>query len=140
MKKTMKTDEVIDLIKQGISVEDIVLSDIEEKRLSFRDALLLVEHGFLVSEKNMLYRDSDIAHDPEFDEVEWEGNYTSLKDLLSLKGITKDENEEIITIELSVKDEAVKDWLNKNTDKLKDIVNKLVIDLYHTDQILHSKR
>ena len=62
-----------------------------------------------------------------------------MKDLLSSKGISEDSKEEIITIELSIKDEAVKDWLVKNTGKLKVIVNKLVIDLYHTDRILHSK-
>lgn len=135
MSKTMKTDEVIDLIKQGSSVEDIVLLDIKEKRLNFRDALLLVENGFLVSKENMLYKDSDVAYDAEFDEVEWKGNYMSLKKLLSSKDIT----EEVITIELSIKDKAVKEWLSQNTSKLEDIVNKLVIDLYHTDQILHSK-
>lgn len=139
MKKTMKTAEVLDLIRQGVSVEDIVLSDLEEKRLSFRDALLLVENGYLVSEKNMLYRDSDVIYDPDFEEVEWEGKYSNLKDMLSSKGIAKGKKEEVITIELSIEDEAVKEWLNNNTAKLKDLVNKLVTDLYHTDQILHSK-
>ncbi|MCB0676973.1 MAG: hypothetical protein KDC30_09815 [Saprospiraceae bacterium] len=139
MKKTMKTAEVLDLIRQGVSVEDIVLSDLEEKRLSFRDALLLVENGYLVSEKNMLYRDSDVVYDPDFEEVEWEGKYSNLKDMLSSKGIAKGKKEEVITIELSIEDEAVREWLNNNTAKLKDLVNKLVTDLYHTDQILHSK-
>lgn len=87
----MKTDEVIDLIKQGSLVDDIVLSDIKEKRLKFRDALLLVENGFLVSKENVLYQDSDVADDPEFDETEWEGKYSNLKNLLSSKGITNDE-------------------------------------------------
>jgi hypothetical protein len=139
MNKKMKTDDVLDLIKKGGTVEDIVLSDIGEKRLSFRDALLLVENGFLVSKENLLYNDSDIEYDADFDEVKWEGRYTSLKDLLSSKGIAQDEQEEVITIELSIKDQAVRDWLNENTGKLKDIVHKLVVDLYHTDQILHSK-
>ena len=62
MKKTMKTDEAIALIKQDVSVEDIVSSDLEEKRLSFRDALLLVENGFLVSKENILFKDEDIAN------------------------------------------------------------------------------
>ena len=139
MSKTMKTAEVIDLIKQGSSVEDIVLLDIKEKRLNFRDALLLVENGFLVSKENMLYKDSDVSYDAEFDEIEWEGNYTSLKKLLLSKDVTEDRKEEVITIELSIEDKAVKEWLSQNTGKLKDIVNKLVVDLYHTDQILHSK-
>ncbi len=66
------------------------MSDLEEKRLSFRDALLLVENGFLVSKENILYKDEDIAHDADFDEVEWEGNYAGLKGLLSSKGIAED--------------------------------------------------
>lgn len=139
MSKTMKTDEVINLIKQGLPVDDIVLLDIEEKRLNFRDSLLLIESGFLLTEKNLLYQDTDVVYDAEFDEVNWEGNYTSLQDLLLSKGVTENENDEIVTIELAIKDQAVKDWVVKNTGKMKDIVNKLVIDLYHTDQILHSK-
>jgi hypothetical protein len=86
-----------------------------------------------------LYKDSDISYDADFDEVEWEGKYTGLKDLLASKGIAKDEQGEVITIELSIQDQAVRDWLNKNTGKLKDIVQKLVVDLYHTDRILHSE-
>lgn len=139
MGKKMKTDEVIDLIKQGLSVEDIVLSDIEEKRLSFRDALLLVDNGFSVSEKNLLYQDTEVAYDPEFDDLERAGDYKSLKKLLTSKGILEGANEETITIELAIKDEAIKNWLNENTNKMKDVIHKLVIDLYHTDQILHSK-
>lgn len=140
MMKTMKTDEVIDLIKQGIEVENIVLSDIKEKRLSFREALLLVENGFLVSEENMLYQDSAIANDPEFDNVNWKGSYTGLQNLLTSKGILeKGTTYEVITIELLIEDQEVKDWLNKNTAKLKDVMNKLVVDLYHTDKILHSE-
>ena len=138
MSKTMKTEEVIDLIKQGSSVEDIVLLDIKEKRLNFRDALLLVENGFLVSKENMLYKDSDVTYDAEFDEVEWEGNYTSLKKiLLSKDDVTEDSKEEVITIELSIEDKAVKEWLSQNTGKLKDIVNKPVS---YTHLTLPTKR
>ena len=41
-----------------------------------------------------------------------------------------------ITIELSVEDEAIKDWLADNSDSLKEVVNKLIVDLYHTEKLL----
>lgn len=134
----MKTDEVINLIKQGSSIDDIVISDIEEKKLSFRDAILLVENGFLVSQGNIHYSDADIEYDAEFDGVKWQGNYGDLSDLLKSEEMLVNDID-TITIELTVEDKAVKEWLEQNTPKLKDIVNKLVVDLYHTDQILHSK-
>jgi hypothetical protein len=31
----------------------------------------------------------------------------------------------------------LKNWLGENTGKLKDIINKLVVDLYKTEQLLH---
>jgi len=134
----MRTDEVIDLIKQGSSIDDIVISDIEEKKLNFRDAILLVEHGFLIPKGNIVYSDSDIEYDPEFDEVNWQENYGDLSDLLKSEDLLEKDTD-TITIELTVEDKAVKEWLEQNTSKLKEIVNKLVVDLYHTDQRLHSK-
>ena len=118
---------------------DTVFADSRRSTALIRDSNSLVENGFLVSKENMLYKDSDVAYDAEFDEVEWEGNYTSLKKLLSSKETTEDRKEDVITIELSIEDKAVKEWLSQNASKLRDVVNKLVIDLYHTDQILHSK-
>ncbi len=142
MAKMMRTDEVIALIKRGASVKEIVVSDLEEKRLNFRDAILLADHGFVVPSGNINYSDSEIEYDADFDEVEWQENYQNLNDYLVSEGVAKSNKEdanESITIELSVKDKDVHDWLQKNTSKLQKLVHKLVIDLYHTDQMLHSK-
>ena len=140
MSKVMKTDEVISLINRGESVADIVLSDIRQKRVRFREAILLVENGYLIPEENILYDDSDIAYDSEFDEVEWEKNYTNLHSMLSSHGVIDAKSkEDKITIELSIEDKDIKDWLGQNTTKLKDIVKKLIVDLYHTEKMLHSK-
>ena len=137
--KIMKTDEVFDLINRGESVDNIVLSDLNSKRLSIREALQLVENGFSVSQENIRYDDAEVAYDADFDEVEWEGNYKSLRGLLVSRQVVEEEQpkEEIITIELSVKDKGLKNWLGENTGKLKDIINKLVVDLYKTEQLLH---
>ena len=135
----MKTDEVLDLIKRGRSVEDIVLSDLAEKRLKFKEAMLLVEHGFIVSPENILYRDSDIAYDPDFDEVEWESDYGNLREFLESKNLTNPADSDTITIELSIKDQGMREWLDKHESKLKEVVKKMVVDLYNTEQLLHSK-
>ena len=128
------------LINRGESVADIVLSDIRQKRVRFREAILLVENGYLIPEENILYDDSDIAYDSEFDEVEWEKNYTNLHSMLSSHGVIDAKSkEDKITIELSIEDKDIKDWLGQNTTKLKDIVKKLIVDLYHTEKMLHSK-
>jgi hypothetical protein len=140
MSKALKTEEVINLIKKGKSVDDIVLSDIRQKRVQFREAMLLADNGYVIPEENILYDDSDIMYDPDFDEVEWEGNYNNLQSMLLSQGVFKAENAaDKITIELLIEDEELKDWLVENTTKLKDLVRKLVVDLYHTEKILHSK-
>lgn len=144
MVKTMKTDEAIVLLKQGGIAEDIVLSDIDKKKLGFRDALLLVENGFLVPRGNIVYQDSDVEYDADFDEVIWNNKYSKLGDLLSSKEIINKEDKkninEIIEVEISVEDKAIQEWMLQNTSKLKRIVNKLIVDLYHTDKILHQNK
>lgn len=143
MPKRMKTNDVLALLKQGKLAENIVIADLEETQLGFRDALLLTENGFIIPTGNIIYKDTEIEYDPDFDEVEWNGDYQSLTKMLHSKGITTElsekEKEDTFTIEISIADEKIVQWLDQNTPKLKELMNKLVIDLYHTDQILHSK-
>ncbi len=87
MTMMMKTNDVIEQIKKGQSVENITITDLKETRLSFRDAVLLIEHGFLVPSENIIYRDADIAYDADFDEVEWKGKYQNLQEYLMKEGV-----------------------------------------------------
>lgn len=140
MSKILETKEVIDLIRKGESVDGIVLSDIKEKRVRFQEAMLLVENGYSIPAENILYDDSDVAYDADFDEVAWEGNYTNLQGMLLSEGVLEAKDSvDPITIELFIEDKEIKDWLLENTTKLKAVVQKLVVDLYHTGKILHSK-
>ncbi len=43
-----------------------------------------------------------------------------------------------IKVEIVIEDEKVRNWLQKNTSKIQTLINKLIVDLYYTDQILHS--
>jgi hypothetical protein len=140
MAQRMKTNEVVALIKQGASVAEVVLSDIETQQLSFRDALLLAENGFVVPNGNIIYDDAEIEYDADFDDVKWNSAAMDLQDFLASKGLLRQEvPDKAIMVEIAVEDRAVREWLQQNTAKLKRIVEKLVVDLYHTDQILHSK-
>lgn len=85
MTKPIKTIEALDLLHQGQSVTDVVLVDLEIQKLGFRDALLLTEHGFVVPEENIIYLDSDIQYDPEFDDIVWSGEYGQLSNFLTAK-------------------------------------------------------
>lgn len=80
--KIMKIDEVLDFINCGELVDNIVLFDLNSKRLSFREVLQLVENGFFVLQENIRYDDVEVVYDVDFDEVKWEGNYKSLREFL----------------------------------------------------------
>lgn len=90
----MTTTEALDLIHQGQSVEDVVLLDLETQKLGFRDALLLTENGFVVPAENIVYQDSDIQDDPDFDDITWSGEYGKLSDLLTANGLVPESTRE----------------------------------------------
>ncbi len=112
----------------------------EVQRLGFRDALLLAEQGFVVPTGNIIYDDADIAPDEDFDATAWQGQPTGLQDFLTAKGIvTAAARNAAITVEIAVEDPAVQRWLHDNHTQLNRIMEKLVVDLYHTDRMLHAK-
>lgn len=85
MAKPIKTTDALDLLHQGQRVEDVVLLDLETQKLGFRDALLLTENGFVVPAGNIVYQDSDIQYDPDFDDITWKGEYGKLSDFLAIE-------------------------------------------------------
>ena len=139
MAKPMKTTEALDLLHQGQRVEDVVLLDLETQKLGFRDALLLTENGFVVPAGNIVYQDSDIQYDPDFDDTAWKGEYSKLSDFLASKGLAPEATQEPLNIEITIQDKAVQEWLKQNSAKLERVVNKLVLDLYHTERMLHTE-
>ncbi|HKK73905.1 MAG TPA: hypothetical protein VJ953_02435 [Saprospiraceae bacterium] len=139
----MKTKEVIELIQAGGTVKDVVLSDLESQILGFRDALLLAENGYAVPIGNIKYDDTEVAYDSVHDETEWTEKYQNLQSFLHTKGLAaesaKDYHPEKIAVEITSDSLEMKDWLQKNTEKLEHLVNKLVRDLYSTEQLLKTK-
>lgn len=143
MTKQMKTIELIELIRRGGSIEGIVLSDLETQTLGFREAVLLAENGFVVPSGNIVYNDSEIAYDPAQDETEWEGDYQNLQTFLAEKDLSAESSSDYqpdnISVRITSDSSEMKNWLNKNAEKLQLVVNKLVRDLYKTEQLLNSE-
>lgn len=134
----MKTTEALDLLHQGHNLADVVLLDLETQKLGFRDALLLTENGFVVPAGNIVYQDSAIQYDPDFDDTAWKGEYGKLSDFLASKGLATEPIQESVNIAITSQDKAVQEWLQQNLEKLERVVNKLVLDLYYTEQMLHT--
>ena len=137
----ISTRAAIEAIKAGQSIQDKTLSDLGSVRVDVMDALLLAEHGFLVPEGNIVYDDSKIAYDPDFDEGEW-GAPVSVRqrsDAPDNPGKREDRSgsakTEQLVVELSL-DQELKNWLEANDIQLAAILEKLLTDLYQTEKLL----
>jgi hypothetical protein len=69
MKITLK--QALSLLKSGNQLGNRVISDLATSKVKAMDAILLAEHGIAVPDSNIVYDDSDIQYDPDFDEMEW---------------------------------------------------------------------
>lgn len=69
MKITLK--QAISLLKSGNQLGNRVISDLATSKVKAMDALLLAEHGIAAPDSKIVYDDSDIQYDPDFDEMEW---------------------------------------------------------------------
>jgi hypothetical protein len=137
MTKKLTTKQALEQLRDGKSLQQCVLTDVDSQRLPVQDALLLVEHGFVVSEGNIVYDDADIAYDPDFDDGEWNALSENLQEFLVKKGVNlSQEQSQRITVELEMEDGDVRYWLHQNTSKLKPLLEKLLTDLYYTDKML----
>jgi hypothetical protein len=64
-------EQAISLLKSGGQLGNLVISDLATSSVKAMDALLLAENGIAVPDGNIVYDDSDIQYDPDFDEMEW---------------------------------------------------------------------
>lgn len=122
----MTIQQVIEKLKSGEPFTGEI-SNLNTQTVKAKDALLLAQHGYQVPEENIVYDDSDIAYDPEFDEVNW-GEPQRFYPY-----------EETFEITLSVREEAMKAWVEENKDKLNILLQKLLEDTYQTEQLLHGR-
>lgn len=143
MSNSISIKAAIKALKSGKSLKNKTLSDLDTSVVDVMDALLLAEHGILVPEANIVYDDSKIAYDPDFDDAEW-GKPVSVKEVsIQAKDAATDLEKpkspkaEKLVIELSINAE-VKDWIESNDVQVDIIIGKLLTDLYNTEKLLKS--
>lgn len=74
-----------------------------------------------------------------FNAVKRKNEYGKLSDFLASKGLVPESAQESVNIAITTQDKAVQKWLQQNSEKLERVVNKLELDLYHTEQMLRTK-
>jgi hypothetical protein len=125
----------IDLLKAGSSLENKIIADLDSAKISAIDALLLAEHGIVLPDANVVYDDTAVVADPDFEGVKWGKAlpFGGLKRQLEEEALT-----ESVTIRLQVKNDDMKVWMQANRLKLDQVVTKLLEDLYQTERLLHD--
>lgn len=139
MSKSITTNAAIARLRSGESITNYTLSDLGTSKVNAMDALLLADHGFIVPDGNIVYDDSKVAYDPDFDEGEWseplslkefeKGRVSSEPEISSEKDVKK------MKIELSLSKE-IKNWIDSNNIEVDLVVNKLLKDFYQTEKLL----
>lgn len=120
----------------------MVIEDLGDTQVRAADALSLAEHGIVLPEQNIYYNDDDIAYDPDFDEVEWSKEPLKMtceeKIQLAEKMEKYGANEEEISVKIRIKDHEVRQWLNEHSDKMGQILENFIVDIYKANQIIKS--
>lgn len=128
--------------KNNESLEGLVIEDLGDTQVRAADALSLAEHGIVLPEQNIYYNDDDIAYDPDFDEVEWSKEPLKMtceeKIQLAEKMEKYGANEEEISVKIRIKDHEVRQWLNEHSDKMGQILENFIVDIYKANQIIKS--
>ena len=125
----VSVEQAISILKAGGDLSKTIISDLGASKVKAMDALLLAENGFIVPDGNIVYEDSDIEYDPDFDEVDWGRPVPFAQKKKELEELPAVEE---LLIRLQVKNEEMKGWLNKNREHLDQIISKLLED--HIEQ------
>ena len=67
----LKIEQAIETARKNKSLEGVIIEDLKGTQVRAVDALILAEHGIVIPEQNIYYKDDDIAYDPDFDDVKW---------------------------------------------------------------------
>lgn len=133
-------EQAIIMAKKNKSLEGVVIEDLKETQVRAVDALLLAEHGIVVPEQHIYYKDEDIAYDPDFDEVKWNQEPLQMtweeKMQLAEEIENKHQQEAEISVKVNIADQEVRQWVNENYDKMGQILGNFIVDIYKANQII----
>jgi len=131
--KKISVEKAIDILRSGGDLGANTISDLETSKVKAMDALILAENGFVVPNGNIVYQDSDIQYDPEFDDVDW-GEPVPFHSIKNRTEESRAVEELVVTVQ--IKNEGIRAWVHANRNKIDLIVGKLLEDLYRTEKLL----
>lgn len=133
-------EQVIAMARKNDSLQGVIIKDLQETQVRAVDALLLAENGIVLPEQNIYYNDADIAYDAEFDAVEWSTEPLRMtweeKMQLSAEMDKNNKQEAEVSVKLHIADKEVRQWVNKNQDKMGRILENFITDIYKANQII----
>ena len=128
------------MARNNESLKGYVIEDLNDTQVRPVDALLLAEHGILIPEQNIYYDDADIAFDPDFDDVEWSKKPLKLtweeKIQLAEQMEKNKPVEEEVSVKIRIEDREIRQWINRNHDKMGQILSNFIVDIYKANKII----
>jgi len=136
----IKVEQAVKLARNNESLKGYVIEDLNDTQVRPVDALLLAEHGILIPEQNIYYDDADIAFDPDFDDVEWSKKPLKLtweeKIQLAEQMEKNKPVEEEVSVKIRIEDREIRQWINRNHDKMGQILSNFIVDIYKANKII----
>jgi hypothetical protein len=133
-------EQAIKMAKNKESLKGLVIEDLNDKQVHPADALILAEHGILIPAQNIYYSDEDVEYDPTFDEVNWSKDPVKLtwdeKFQLADKMAQNKQPDMEISVKLRIEDREIRLWVDKNYDKMGQILSNFIVDIYQANKII----
>lgn len=142
VRKKMKVEQALELIKDGKSIKGFVLEDLDTVQVSVRDALSFARAGVVIPEENVFYDDDDIAYDEEFDETIWSDENLKLSWEEKAKLFSASKQEEIegnlrsVTLDVSTDDLEIDTWLSENRERLSEVIKPIIKSLFKAEKMI----
>lgn len=126
--KSITVTEALNLLKAGGEMGELTIEFKKGEKVKALDAFQLGKAGIEVPDEVIEYDDADVAHDPDFDDYEWER--TDSDPFKALK--------ERVTVNIEI-EKGVKTWIQKNGIEIDLLIEKLIHDFYSASQMMKRK-
>ena len=130
------------MARNNESLKGLVIADLNVTQVRPVDALVLADHGIMIPEQNIYYNDEEIAYDPDFDDVQWSTEPVKLtweeKIQLAEKMAKSKKPDDEVSVRIKIKDREILQWMQKNNDKMGQILANFIVDIYNANKIIEK--
>lgn len=139
-KMKVTIEQAIKMARNNESLKGLVIADLNDTQVRPVDALVLADHGIMIPEQNIYYNDEEIAYDPDFDDVQWSTEPVKLtweeKIQLAEKMAKSKKPDDEVSVRIKIKDPEILQWMQKNNDKMGQILANFIVDIYNANKII----